>query len=195
MFRLQTNCQTLFFLTKTWLNANVPDSTVNLQYLCKNSVAAYVSNCYYLHKLRDFEDQDFKVLWFLARPQKLPRPLSILLCAVTGCQPSYNADTVQTCDTLLCKHVNAAIFMTGDFSDFSCDCPTKPWKILRTVCSQETLRPVVMPELASALNRVCWQQMYAMDDVNQQLEFYYYSISHCTDSEVPYYFVKVCEHR
>jgi hypothetical protein len=254
----------IIFLTETWLNADILDSAVNLTgYQClrkdRNSgdgggVAAYISNDFYLHRLSEFENQDFEVLWFFARPQQLPRPLSVLLCAVVYCPPSYNADTkrslskyiVQTCDTLLRKYVDAAIFISGDFNDFNCDCftkqlnltqivsrPTRKTKILDklfTNCPgryrtpeifspigksdhnvviarpnfnvnqprkdtpqyvvKRSYTPTVMSELANALNRVCWQHMYAMEDVNQQLDFYYNSVFQCINDSVPCYFVK-----
>jgi len=87
----------------------------------------YVSNTISYNRvdLPVHTDFNFEVLWISLRPKILPRPISILFCAVVYCPPWYSSDLrkalccyiLNSFDFLTRKYPNAGSFITGDFNN------------------------------------------------------------------------------
>jgi len=60
----------------------------------------------------------------------------------------------------------------------------------KRVVTRQRLTPAVLDSLTTAVNNICWQDMYAMDDYRDQANFFYNHMNCVINETVPTYTVK-----
>ncbi|KAK7151638.1 hypothetical protein R3I94_008091 [Phoxinus phoxinus] len=146
------NNSAVIAVSETWLNADIPDSTVNLPGYSMHrrdregsggGVALYVDENLTQIRLTHLEEDKFEALWVRLRPSRLPRGLSCVIAAVLYFPPHSSA-TAQP-DLIITQYLDrclrniernyqqAAIVILGDTNKYKSE----------TICSRHGLKQIV----------------------------------------------------
>ena len=125
------NSVTCVCITETWFKDYMDNVSVNIPgFNCERrdrlkkrggGVACYVSDTVLYNRLSDLDDAVHEVVWIRLQPKKLPRRFSCIIIACIYHPPDADnimmRDYLITCiDTILRKHPNCGIILTGDFN-------------------------------------------------------------------------------
>ena len=136
---LNAKCPDIVVFTETWLDANIPDSLIDMPHYFalrkdrKNKmgggVMMYIRNGLQFRLLdnvfHDFNHCDhFEIMWVLVRPRRLPREVSVIIVCIVYFPPWYSAAMndelcgfiVKCVDHLRRKYPNACFLIAGDFN-------------------------------------------------------------------------------
>ena len=125
-------------VTESWLSSHIDDTLVALPGYNlirrdresgsgRGGVCLYLRTTYPCTRLFNCEDRNIESLQIILRPFSLPRRVScIILCVIYHCTVNGEIENAVLCDhvltnldTLLVKHPNALVIITGDFNPTS----------------------------------------------------------------------------
>ena len=145
------NNPSLVLITESWLNREIPDSAVAIGHKFQvyrhdrqspgGGVLAYVDVSVPVTRITNLEDKDKEVLWLLLKPQRTPRPFSIIIVVGVYYPPGQTVENekgmneylTKGLDTLLKDFPSAGVFVVGDFNQMK----------LNILCNRFNLKKVV----------------------------------------------------
>jgi len=170
------NRVTCVCVTETWFKDYMDNASVNiLGFNCERrdrlnkrggGVACYIHETVHYNRLSDLDDAVHEVVWVRLQPKKLPRQFSCIIIACIYHPPDSDnismRDYLITCmDTILRKHPNCGVILTGDFNQLRDD-------FLRTHYKYKQL--VNKPTRLNAILDKLWTNMSAVYDSPEVLD-------------------------
>ena len=145
---VQKNCIDFAGITETWLNSNIPDSSINIDdfnLIRKDrsgqrggGVCAFVRSSIPFVPLPELCRPDHEILWVKLRPYRLPREFSCIVVGLVYHLPQADNNElydhlITSLDTILASHPTAGVIVMGDFNQFN----------FRRLCRNTSLKQIV----------------------------------------------------